>query len=211
MPVDQFDYSDAAIAFRALSRLAQSPDTRSQALDLIWLETRDRALQLYPRAVTALDPDAACDALAALEDAVALAKGFVSTRSTPSAPVGQALQVLLAAIGIELASSVQGENHPEVVRSQDSIWDYHLINADLRQSRHAGTGLGGRELSPLEDAIRRLTTMLIGTGFLDRMPGDTKLPAPGSDFGMAELRAIHNFVQAAVAVDRSANDRDVGS
>jgi hypothetical protein len=211
MPVDQFDYSDPAIAFRALARLAQSGETRAMALDLIWQETRERALQLYPRVVTALDPDTACAALAALEDAVALVDGFVSTQLTPDVQVMLALKNLLAAIGIELARILPNVDQVTAISRQESIWDYHVISADLRQSRLAGTGAGGRELSPLDDAIRRLTTMLIGAGFLEQSADDAKRPVPGCDFGMAQLRATRRFVQASLAPDRPVNECDVGA
>ena len=211
MPVDQFDYSDPAIAFRALARLARSDETRALALDLIWQETRERALQLYPRVVTALDPDAACDALAALEDAVAQVDGFGSTQLTPDVEVTLALRNLLAAIGIDLASGSPDGDRVSATAQQGSIWDYHVISADLRQSRLAGTGAGGRELSPLDDAVRRLTTMLIGAGFLERSVDEAKPPMPGCDFGTAQLRAVRRFVQAAIAPDQPVNDGDVGT
>ena len=200
MPVDQFDYSDPAIAFRALKSLVQNPYSRALALDALWLETRERALFVYPRVVAAMNAELALDRLDALEQAVKKAPGFISTEATPDLDVEAALLNLLEAIGIDRAQQeAESLTEPKkATHDASDAWEGHVIRSDFMQSRFAGTGVGGGVLTPLEDGIRRLTTVLIGTNHLSRETNEGRLPFPGKVFGLPELNAIRIYVDQCV-------------
>ena len=200
MPADPFDYSDTAIGHRTLARMAQSEEARASVLDSLWLETRERALLLYPRVAASLDPARSHAAFAALEEATESVPGWVSTEQTPDDEVASALVKLLAAIGIDLSArrdsqATSGKDHDATVH--ESEWAAHIIYADMRQSRLAGTGIGGVVLGSVGDAIRRLTMCLISNGFLDHESNAGKLPNPGADFGRPQLIATRKLVDAA--------------
>ncbi len=204
LPADPFDYSDTAIACRALSRMAQSEEARFNVLDMLWLETRERALLLYPRVAASLDPVRTRMAMAALQETVKNKPGWVSTVQTPDEEVTSALANLLAALGIDMNekhASQPGSERSYNAELRESEWAAHVIYADIRQSRFAGTGIGGAALGLMGDAMRRLTTCLISSGFLDHQTNGGKLPNPGADFGNPQLIATQKLVAAALGDD----------
>ncbi|XVJ63880.1 MAG: hypothetical protein HEQ22_15465 [Sphingopyxis sp.] len=201
MPINEFDYSDAAIALRVLARLQQADDTRQIALDALWLETRERALYLYFGVCCRLNADRVRSALAALDAAVAGEPGFRSTAETPVPAIEEALGALLALLGLEPAPAAgpatdlpaAGEVQSNAA-SDKPIFAPHVISDDMRTSRFAGTGRGGAFLSPLEDAIRRFTAMLDGGSFLNDGCNDGEPVFVSKSFGHPELIATHAYV-----------------
>ncbi|MDZ4308840.1 hypothetical protein [Allopontixanthobacter sp.] len=201
MPADPFDYSETAIAYRTLARMAQSEEGRASVLDTLWFETRERALLLYPRVAASLDPARTQGAFEALKEATERKPGWISTAQTPDNEIASALVKLLAALGIDLderRGSQPASGQGQDAALHESEWAAHIIYADMRQSRFAGTGIGGTALGSVGDAIRRLTMCLISNGFLNHEANGGELPNPGADFGRPQLIATQKLVASAL-------------
>jgi hypothetical protein len=204
VPLEEFDYGDAAIALKTLARLQSGP-ARASALDALWQETKERALFLYPRVCCVCNAPAVRTALAELRRSIEGTPGFVSTADTPEPSVADDLGRLLSWLGIE---RIDPPRKVEALRDMhkglghtDSIWDVHVIRADMRRSRLAGTGRGGRELTSLEDAIRRFTALLAAADLLAPAARDDRVYHARFWFGRDELDAAARYVDDCLAVD----------
>jgi len=201
MPINEFDYSDAAIALRTFARLQESDHSRELALDALWQETRERALFLYLSVCCRLNAGRVRNSLAALDAAIAREPDFRSTAETPLPAIEEALSEFLALLGLDQVSavkSVAGSSAEGVVQPkaalEKQVYEWHVIAGDMRRSRFAGTGRGGDFLSPFEDAIRRFTAMLDGGGFLNDSCNEGQPIFVSKSFGHPELIATHAYV-----------------
>lgn len=191
------DYSNEGIIARAKKRRADAGWNRSQMLDAIWEETRENALLLYPRVAASLNPDHAQTMLAQLTDEVDKYAEWASLEETPDPAISDALVRFLDAIGIELVQEDGAAAHRAIASkpAQGEEWAAHIIYADMRNSRIAGTGTGGAALSPIQDAMRRLSMTLVATGALDHAANGGELPQVSGCFGRPQLRAIAKFLE----------------
>lgn len=198
MDLDPFDYSDGGIALRTLARMYADAGARDVALDMMWRETRDRALFLFHRVVCRIDAATVERRLVALEAAFAGGAGDRAIGDTRDDMIETMVAALLAALGFEPKIGRVWTHRPAggSAAASPALLPYETVVADMRASRFAGTGRGGVVLSPLEDAIRRLTAILTAGGFLTPAVNGGAAVAIGTSFGLAQLRATRAYVDA---------------